>query len=348
MRLFETLASVFAVLSLAAGLCRADSAIDPGEASVETLVERLMQAANEGEDLADSFLTEAKQRLERALDKDSRNGAAHMGLAFIARERGEEGEARRRAKKATRHASDNAEFWHWRGNMIFENIDDVTIFSKGTMASAGRNAYQTAIELDPDHIDAHRALCVFYFRAPGIIGGSKEKSKKIAEKMLTLGPAGRYHGQLMLGYHAAGVGEWERMERAFAKAFEAARTQDERVKALREHASMLLEYKEAAEEALAVAERIREVAPEGSRVADLMSGLAHQQAGNEEQAIESFKVAVEKSSGGATALYELAESYRRAGRTDAAIETYKRFLREAPGDHEKRNEAVNAVQRLDD
>jgi len=347
MRRFTTLASVFAALLIAASPLRADSAIEPSEASVETLVQRLMDAANAGEDLPASFLDEAEQRLERALDQDSSNGPAHMGLAFIARERGEESEARKRAKKATRHAPDNAEFWHWRGNMIFENIDDVTIFSKGTMASAGRNAYETAIELDPDHIDAHRALSVFYFRAPGIIGGSREKSKQIAEKMLTFGPAGAYHGQLMLGYHAAGVGEWQRMDEAFERAFKAARNQEERVKALRERASMLLEYKNAPDEALEIAERIREVAPEGSHVADLMAGLAHQQAGDEDKAIEFLKAAIDKSPDGATALYELAESYRRAGRADAAVETYRRFLREAPADHDKRNDAVSAVRRLD-
>ena len=62
-----------------------------------------------------------------------------------------------------------------------------------------KNAFITATELDPSHIEARWALVEFYIQLPGIIGGSEDKALKYANELLKLSPV---DGYLAKGYIA--------------------------------------------------------------------------------------------------------------------------------------------------
>lgn len=60
-----------------------------------------------------------------------------------------------------------------------------------------KDAFLTAADLDPNHIDARWALVELYMQLPGIIGGSKSKSFKYAEELEKLS---KVDGYLAKGY----------------------------------------------------------------------------------------------------------------------------------------------------
>jgi tetratricopeptide (TPR) repeat protein len=62
-----------------------------------------------------------------------------------------------------------------------------------------KEAFSTAAELDPSHIEARWALVEFYIQLPGIIGGSEAKALKYADELLKLSPV---DGYLAKGYIA--------------------------------------------------------------------------------------------------------------------------------------------------
>lgn len=55
-----------------------------------------------------------------------------------------------------------------------------------------RSAFENAIRLDPNHINARWALVEFYLQLPGIFGGSEAKATKYANQLARLSPVDHY------------------------------------------------------------------------------------------------------------------------------------------------------------
>lgn len=69
-----------------------------------------------------------------------------------------------------------------------------------TFAKRARQELDAALKLDTNNIEAQYGLMVFYFAAPGLIGGDKNKSVQIGEQIAAIAPdRGRYYqGRLAL------------------------------------------------------------------------------------------------------------------------------------------------------
>lgn len=77
---------------------------------------------------------------------------------------------------------DNARYHHLYGSALAAGIHEANVFRKPGMARGMRKAWERAVELDPDFIDAQVALFQYYMNAPRIAGGSREKAlARIAE-----------------------------------------------------------------------------------------------------------------------------------------------------------------------
>ena len=61
-----------------------------------------------------------------------------------------------------------------------------------------KNAFETAADLDSEHIEARWALVEFYIQLPGIIGGSESKAKAYADQLSKISPVDGYlaHGYI--------------------------------------------------------------------------------------------------------------------------------------------------------
>lgn len=80
---------------------------------------------------------------------------------------------------------------YWLGNAYGNRIGQVGMLSKMMMAPKLRDAYEIAIKLDPELVDARANLVQFYLQAPSTIGGGIDKAKaqqqEIAQRDLARG-----------------------------------------------------------------------------------------------------------------------------------------------------------------
>ncbi len=79
-----------------------------------------------------------------------------------------------------------------------------------------RKEAETALTLDPRHVEAHLLLIEFYRQAPGIVGGDKERSRRLAEELVVIAPARGYIVQA--GFLRREAGSAGRVEELYKKA----------------------------------------------------------------------------------------------------------------------------------
>lgn len=80
-----------------------------------------------------------------------------------------------------------------------------------------KQAFETAADLDPKHIEARWALVELYMQLPAIIGGSEQTSTKYANQLLQISPV---DGYLANGYIAEYADRPVDAERLYKKAIE--------------------------------------------------------------------------------------------------------------------------------
>jgi tetratricopeptide (TPR) repeat protein len=77
----------------------------------------------------------------------------------------------------------------WLGRIYGEKASRAGIsFSSLGLAKKVRTSFERAVELDPKSWEARTDLAEFYFEAPGIVGGGKDKARQQADALLRLNP----------------------------------------------------------------------------------------------------------------------------------------------------------------
>ena len=97
------------------------------------------------------------------------------------------------------------------------NLDGVGRIGQLRAARRIRAAYETAIELEPDNIDAHYGLFVYALQAPAMVGGGSNRARELAERLKSLNPAWGAFAKASL---AAADGQTEARRAALASALE--------------------------------------------------------------------------------------------------------------------------------
>jgi tetratricopeptide (TPR) repeat protein len=69
-----------------------------------------------------------------------------------------------------------------------QKIDHVGVFEKSGIAKKIKSEAERALAGNPKNLDAMETLMEFHLEAPGIVGGSKDKAREIAEKIASLDP----------------------------------------------------------------------------------------------------------------------------------------------------------------
>lgn len=123
-------------------------------------------------------LVQAQAFVERN-DADAR---AWVLLARAQLQQGKAADAIDSAEEAVERAPDDAQAHLWLGNSLGVRIGQVNMLRKMTLAPSLRDAFETAVRLDPTLFDARNALISFYLQAPAAIGGGADKAKaQVAE-----------------------------------------------------------------------------------------------------------------------------------------------------------------------
>jgi len=71
----------------------------------------------------------------------------------------------------------SSEYYDWLGKAYGTQAEHANLLKQASLAKKTKSAWEKAVALDPDNIDARQDLILYYLKAPGIMGGSKEKAK---------------------------------------------------------------------------------------------------------------------------------------------------------------------------
>ncbi len=80
------------------------------------------------------------------------------------------------AETAAELAPNNAQAQFWLGNAYGAHIGEVGMLSKMSLAPKLRDAFEAAIRLDPNNLDARESILQFYLQAPSMVGGGRDKA----------------------------------------------------------------------------------------------------------------------------------------------------------------------------
>jgi len=90
------------------------------------------------------------------------------------------------AEKAVKIDKKNSNSYYWLGMAYGMKAQTASVFKKLSYAKKCRNAWSTALELDPQNADAVVALMNYYLQAPRIAGGNKGKARKLAHRLVDI------------------------------------------------------------------------------------------------------------------------------------------------------------------
>ena len=122
----------------------------------------------------------AIETLRKAEGKDAAAWAL-LGKAYYGA--GEFKDAHQALEKAVDAAPDNAGYWNWLGRAYGQHADNANPFSAMGLARKCRDAFEKAVELDPENIEALNDLFSYYLSAPGFLGGGVDKAEAIAARV---------------------------------------------------------------------------------------------------------------------------------------------------------------------
>jgi len=98
-------------------------------------------------------------------------------------------EASEAFEKAVRAEPQNAHYWNWLGKAYGRRAETSSFLTAPRLASRCREAFERAVELDPNNVTALSDLFSYYLDAPGFLGGGLEKAAALAERIRPLDAA---------------------------------------------------------------------------------------------------------------------------------------------------------------
>ena len=98
-------------------------------------------------------------------------------------------------ERAVKTQADKSEYFLWWGRALGRKAERAIFLKAPFLAGKSRDAFQRAVELDSDNVDARDDLLSFYLQAPGFLGGGKDKALALAEQIKSTHPC-EFHIQL--------------------------------------------------------------------------------------------------------------------------------------------------------
>jgi tetratricopeptide (TPR) repeat protein len=133
-------------------------------------------------------LAEAKTTFESVLKQNEKNAEAHyrLGLILISRRFLNEDDAVDHMEQAVEINPGNADYQYGLGAAYGVKAQNAGVIKQAFLAPKVKNAFEKAVNLNPQLVEAHIGLAQYYWRAPGIMGGDMEKAYKEAEITIQL------------------------------------------------------------------------------------------------------------------------------------------------------------------
>ena len=126
---------------------------------------------------------EAKTVFEPALKSNARDAAAAFYLGRIAMEERKHDRALDYFAAATKLESTNSTYFLWLGRAYGREAQNANVLRQPGLAKKAKSAWEHAIQLDANNLDARSDLIQYYVQAPGFLGGSMARAFEQAEEI---------------------------------------------------------------------------------------------------------------------------------------------------------------------
>ena len=130
----------------------------------------------------------AKKFFNDYLESDKNNAQAYYYLGRIAMEEKDLQQSAEYFDEAVDIDGNKSEYHTWKGIAYIQLLSTVDFMKQGLYAIRALNALETAVELDPNNVDARTWLAGYYAQAPVFAGGSKEKAIEQYEAAISIDP----------------------------------------------------------------------------------------------------------------------------------------------------------------
>lgn len=147
-------------------------------------------SAQEGQQqLEDGQFEKAVVTLTNALQKEGDSPRLRYLLGRAYYEQRNFDDAIKQFEQAVKGDARNSMVHLWLGRAYGRKAERSSWFTALRLAGKLRREFETAIQLDPQNLEARRDILEFYLEAPGIVGGGHEKARAEAEEMAKRDPS---------------------------------------------------------------------------------------------------------------------------------------------------------------
>ena len=160
----------------------------------------------------------ARAIVEPRVQQNPNDAEAAYLLSEIKQAYGDLNAALQLAQKAVALDGKNGHYHYQLAGVYGEMAERASIFKQLGLAHKFRDEAETAVQLDPNYVDARIGLMEFYLQAPGIVGGDKKKARALADDIGRINPVEGYLAQARCAQEAK---DTTREEAALLKAVEA-------------------------------------------------------------------------------------------------------------------------------
>ncbi|HEX4809064.1 MAG TPA: tetratricopeptide repeat protein [Bryobacteraceae bacterium] len=130
----------------------------------------------------------AKIAVEARLTANPDDASAYYDLSRVALAFDEMEDAARAAEKAVELNKGNADYHAQLATVYATAAEHATVLKQVVLVHKMRREMEAAFAIDPKNIDAMLVQAVFEWQAPAVIGGSRQKSLAVMERLKSISP----------------------------------------------------------------------------------------------------------------------------------------------------------------
>ncbi|MCC6858726.1 MAG: tetratricopeptide repeat protein [Bryobacterales bacterium] len=161
--------------------------------------------------------TDYERSLELLLSLPSKNGEVYGLIGRNYYMLGNYKKATDHLVKATAAEPGSSEFWMWLGRAWGRRAETSSVFTAPGFAGKSREAFETAVRLDPGNAEAMNDLFEYYLQAPGFLGGGLDKASSLAARIARRDKVEGYWAQARLAEKRKEYGQAEQQLRSAAE-----------------------------------------------------------------------------------------------------------------------------------
>lgn len=138
--------------------------------------------------LASGHVDEAIETLQREISHSDDNAESHNLLCRAYFMIGDWDRGIPSCERARDLDPKNSLYHLWLGRVYGEKADHSGMVAAAVLARKVRTSFERAVELDPTNWEARTDLAEFYFEAPAVVGGGKDKAQEQAKALMSENP----------------------------------------------------------------------------------------------------------------------------------------------------------------